>query len=52
MTITYSDNLGMVKVKLADYDSIAFFDGFVFCTTATDECLKLKVENVLLIEKD
>ena len=50
MTLVYRDNIGMVKVELSKNDSVAFFEGYVYATTADNEFLKLKTEDLLYIE--
>lgn len=52
MILAYNDGIGIVKIKLDPTDSVAFFDGWVFATAIDGECLKLKIENLLYIERD
>ena len=49
MTLVYRDSLGIVCVDLCTEDSIAFFDGYLFATSADHERLKIKVEHVIEI---
>lgn len=50
MKMCYRDKLGLVKVELSNTESVAFFDGYVFATTANDEFMKIRIEDLLYIE--
>jgi hypothetical protein len=49
MTLVYRDKIGIVSVELCIEDSVAFFEGYLFATSANHERLKIKLEHVIEI---
>lgn len=50
MMLAYRTDFKIVRVELSNSDSVAFFDGYAFATTANDEFLKVKITDLLYIE--